>query len=163
MKTTYTESFREQALGKVYRRGERTVQSIATELNMSYHTLKNWMRAEKQHTQQSPEPGARRPAQWSNGERLQALLETHGLDEEARNGWCRAHGVYPQHLQTWRETIAQGDTTTSTAMRSELRELKEENQRLERELNRKNKALAEAAALLVLQKKYQALWEDKDG
>ena len=43
------------------------------------------------------------------------------------------------------------------------RELKETNKQLERELKRKEKALAEAAALLVLQKKYQALWEDKDG
>jgi len=46
--------------------------------------------------------------------------------------------------------------------RSQLRELKDTNKALKRELNRKEKALAEAAALLVLQKKYQALWEEKD-
>jgi transposase len=34
--------------------------------------------------------------------------------------------------------------------------------KLERELRRKEKALAEAAALLVLQKKVQAIWGDED-
>jgi len=162
MKTQYTESFREQALRKAYSRGERTVQSIATDLQMSHHTLKNWMKAEKQKTQPPPDRGSRRPAQWSAGERLQALLETHGLDEAACHAWCRANGVYPQHLQTWREAIEQGDRSTSATTGHELRQLKDVNQQLERELRRKEKALAEAAALLVLQKKYQALWEDKD-
>ena len=32
----------------------------------------------------------------------------------------------------------------------------------EKEIQRKDKALAEAAALLVLQKKFQALWEDAE-
>lgn len=44
----------------------------------------------------------------------------------------------------------------------EVRKLKTEMASLQRELNRKEKALSEAAALLVLQKKYQALWEDED-
>lgn len=43
-----------------------------------------------------------------------------------------------------------------------MRTLKDENTRLKRELVRKDKALAEAAALLILQKKFRALWEDED-
>ena len=70
--------------------------------------------------------------------------------------------MYPQQLQAWRQEIEQGERVPAAA-RGELRELKETNKQLERELKRKEKALAEAAALLVLQKKYQALWEDKDG
>ena len=37
-----------------------------------------------------------------------------------------------------------------------------EDSELERELRRKDKALAEAAALLVLKKKLAVLWEDED-
>ncbi|MFM0515316.1 hypothetical protein P0D80_49100 [Paraburkholderia sp. RL17-373-BIF-A] len=40
-----------------------------------------------------------------------------------------------------------------------MRDLKQANVQLQRELNRKEKALAEAAALLVLQKNYRALFE----
>jgi len=162
MNTEYSPAFRAQALAKVFNRGTRTVQSIATELNMSYHTLKNWMRAENKKAPSPSERGARRPRDWSAAERLQALLDTHALDETARNAWCREQGVYPQQLHAWRLEIEQGETPDAGAARRELRELKEANQQLERELNRKEKALAEAAALLVLQKKYQALWADKD-
>ena len=162
MKRDYTPAFREQALAKVFSRGSSNVQSVADELNMSYHTLKNWMREEKKKTAPASEPGPRRPDDWSAAERLQAILETHGLDERSCNAWCREHGVYPQQLQAWRQEIEQGERVPAAA-RGELRELKETNKQLERELKRKEKALAEAAALLVLQKKYQALWEDKDG
>ena len=162
MKTEYTPSFREQALSKVFNRGTRTVQSIASDLNMSYHTLKNWMRDEKKNPQSMAESSSRRPSDWSTAERLQALLETYSLDEVSRNAWCRERGVYPQQLQAWRLEIEQGEKPSAGAARSELRELKEEKKQLERELKRKENALAEAAALLVLQKKYQALWEDKD-
>jgi transposase-like protein len=70
--------------------------------------------------------------------------------------------VYPHHLQSWRAEFERGESEATTATRQELRELKEQQKRLERELTRKDKALAEAAALLVLQKKFQALWKDKD-
>ena len=162
MNSTYTLAFREQALAKVYSRGDRTVQSIATDLNMSHHTLKNWMKDENKTTQRSPTAEARRPNDWSAGERLRALLETHALDEQARHAWCREQGVYPEQLHTWRSEIEQGEISSSVLARRELRELKDQNKQLEHELKRKEKALAEAAALLVLQKKYQALWEDKD-
>jgi len=163
MNTEYTPAFRAQALAKVFNRGTRNVQSIATELNMSYHTLKNWMREEKKKASSVSEPTMRRPSDWSAAERLQALLDTHALDETARNAWCRAQGVYPQQLHAWRLEFEQGEPPPAATARSELRELKAANQQLERELKRKEKALAEAAALLVLQKKYQALWADQDG
>ena len=88
------------------------------------------------------------------------LLESHGLEEEALNAFCRERGIFRHHLGQWREAF---ETGTLQSNRSELRELKEANKGLKSELNRKEKALAEAAALLVLQKKYQALWEEKDG
>jgi transposase-like protein len=162
MKTSHTEAFREQALATVYSRGHRTIDAIADELHISYHTLKNWMKTKKPPAMTSPIERPRRPADWSAVDRLQALLETQGLDENARHGWCREHGVYPHHLQSWRADFERGESEATAASRQELRELKEQHKRLERQLTRKDQALAEAAALLVLQKKYQALWEDKD-
>lgn len=161
MKATYTEAFREQAVAKVYSRGDRTIRSMATELDVKYYTLKNWMKRETPHKPGAAESG-RRPQDWRAQERLQALCETHDLDDDKLGAWCRRHGLYPHHLQAWRDAFEHGEGRSASATRSEVRELKEENKQLERELKRKEKALAEAAALLVLQKKYQALWEDKD-
>ena len=160
MKTTYSKEFHAQALAKVYNRGNRTIESVATELNMSYHTLKNWMKEKKGSDGKSGKGLVRRPSEWSSAQRLQALLDTAHLSEEERHSWCRSQGLYPHHLQSWREAIERGEVNVSEERR-QRRELQEKNRRLERELKRKDKALAEAAALLVLQKKYQALWEDE--
>jgi transposase len=161
-KMQYTEAFREQSLEKVYSRGSRSVKSVAEELDVNLWTLKNWMKAYKEVSLSKNGVSTRRPKDWSLAERLQMLLESHGLEEEALNAFCRERGVFRHHLGQWREAFETGTTQGLQANRSELRDLKEANKGLKSELNRKEKALAEAAALLVLQKKYQALWEEKD-
>jgi len=158
-KTKYTEGFREQALERVYTRGNRSVKAVAEELNVNLWTLKNWMKANKEPSILNVGTTTKRPKDWSLADRLQMLLESHGMDEEALNVFCRERGIFRHHLGQWREAF---ETGTLQSNRSELRELKEANKGLKSELNRKEKALAEAAALLVLQKKYQALWEEKD-
>lgn len=160
-KTYYTKAFREQALEKVYNRGERTVQAIADELNMNAWTLKNWMKLPKESVGTQPVMKTKRPQDFSLSERFQLILDSQGKEGEALNAWCREQGIFPFHLQQWREAFESG-TLAPAGTRTEIRELKASQQALQRELKRKEKALAEAAALLVLQKKYQALWEEKD-
>ncbi len=155
----YSESFRQQALEKVYGRGNHTVEMVADELNMSKGTLRNWMKADKKNTPSRSGRDSRRPKDWGLAERLELLKESHGLDEAALNAFCREKGVFRHHLEQWQAAFTTGGAEDT---RAELRELKDTNKALTRELNRKEKALAEAAALLVLQKKYRALWEEKD-
>jgi len=155
----YNESFRQQALEKVYARGSSTINAVADHLNMSHGTLKNWMRADQNSSPAKAGVRSKRPQDWSLAERLQMLMESHGLDEEALNACCREKGIFRHHLAQWQAAFEAGAAGVNHA---ELRELKDLNKALTRELNRKEKALAEAAALLVLQKKYQALWEGED-
>ena len=155
----YTESFRQQALEKVYTRGSSSIRAVAEDLNMSFGTLRNWMKADRNNSQANAGEQSKRPQDWSRAERLQILMESHGLDEEALNALCREKGIFRHHLEQWQAAFAAGGAVDS---RTQLRELKETNKALTRELKRKEKALAEAAALMVLQKKYQALWEEKD-
>lgn len=160
-KTYYTKAFREQALEKVYNRGDRTVQAVADDLNMNVWTLKNWMKLPKDSVETQAIMTTKRPQDFSLSERFQLILDSQGKEGEALNAWCREQGIFPFHLQQWREAFESG-TLAPTGNRAEIRELKASQQALQRELKRKEKALAEAAALLVLQKKYQALWEEKD-
>ena len=156
-KKLYSDEFKEQALAKVYNRGKRTIQDIADESNLSIHTLKNWMKSSTPTDTPKPNP-AKRPQDWRPDERLLALQESHGLTGEALNAWCRQRGVFAHQLAQWKSDFCNVASSRSDGDdRQTLRRLKAENQRLERELNRKDKALAEAAALLILQKKVQAL------
>jgi len=111
---------------------------------------------------ETPKPlTAKRPQDWSPEARLRALQESHGLSGEALNAWCREHGLFAHHLAEWKAAFCTPSKPANGRNEaSEVRALKAENQRLERELTRKDKALAEAAALLVLQKKYRALLGD---
>jgi transposase len=156
MKSTYSDKFQEQALEKVYQRGNRSIRAVASDLNVSYHTLKGWMKKTVANGVSGLSQREQRPQDWTLEERLTALQESHGLAGEALNAWCRERGLFGHHLAEWKAAYCQG--VGGSDNRANLRALKEENQRLSRELTRKEKALAETAALLVLQKKSQALW-----
>ena len=85
------------------------------------------------------------------------------MEEEALNAWCRGRGIFAHDLAQWRSDCCNALGATGQREESEeLRQLRLANQQLQRDLNRKEKALAEAAALLVLQKKYRALWAAED-
>ncbi len=83
MEIHYSEEFIEQVLFKVYSRGDRMVKSVAVELNVNYHTLKNWMKRRKAMAVGVSVKKERRPQDWNAEQQLMALHETHGLSGEA--------------------------------------------------------------------------------
>ena len=162
----HSPEFKEQALRKLRERGSRTQQSVADELNICLSTLKGWLQGSKKVARglphgANPLPGDVPAIAWGPSERLQALNESHALSGEALHAWCREKGLFAHQLQAWREAFLTGTEPTTRDSRSAVRELQSKNDLLERQLRRKDKALAEAAALLVLQKKFQALWADE--
>lgn len=155
----YPEAFIEQALVKVHTRGDRTLQEVADELGVNFHTIKRWLKVRK-IVRTDVAGREKRPDEWQREERFAALLETHGLNEEQLSAWCRERGLFPHHLEQWKEAFRAGDSAPAKPLSDKA--LAKENAKLKKELHRKDKALAEAAALLVLQKKFQALWADED-
>lgn len=97
------------------------------------------------------------PHEWSSEEKLEALLESAKLSEEELGKYLRRRGLHAAQLEEWRAQAREGLTP------SKSRSVSRRIQKLEKEITRKDKALAEAAALLVLQKKLNELWEDEDG
>jgi len=92
MAIRYTEGFIEQALFKVYSRGTRTVKSVAEELDVNCHTVKNWMKRKEASTASVPAAKEKRPQDWTAEQQLVALHETHGLSGESLQTWCREWG-----------------------------------------------------------------------
>ena len=78
------------------------------------------------------------------------------------HAWCREKGLFEHQLKAWGEAFCSATAPESREARTALREWQVKHDGLQRELRRKEKALAQAAALLVLQKKFQALWEDEE-
>ena len=97
--------------------------------------------------------------------KLAVVLETASLNAEELSRYCREKGLYPDQIANWKQTCidsAQLEPDRTRESSEEVKQLKKRNRALEKELRRKEKALAESAALLVLQKKFRALWEDED-
>ena len=159
MEKRNSEAFIEQALIKVYSRGERTIQSVAEELNVNCHTVKNWMKRKRASTVGLLATKERRPQDWTTEQQLVALHETHSLTGEAMHTWCRENGLFTRHLSSWK-TVCYEDTKVASGTRA-IRVLKDEHEQLKRELIRKEHALAETAALLTLQKQFRVLWKDE--
>ena len=164
--TPNTQEFKDQALRKLRERGNRTQQSIADELNISLATLKGWLRSSVLSVRGLPHGATPLPSDvpaqhWGPVERLQALLESYALTGPALHAWCREKGLFEHQLRTWREAFCLGTEPGAREGRVALRDLQAKHDQLQRDMRRKDKALAEAAALLVLQKKFRALWADE--
>lgn len=160
MTAQYSQSFIEQALVKAFSRGQRSVTAIALDLNINHHTLRYWMKKKSVAEPSASAKKEKRPQDWTAQEQLVALCETHGLTGESLQAWCRERGVFAHHLTSWNAAFCAGGKESVPGLR-EVKTLKDEITKLKREAVRKDKALAEAAALLILQKKFRALWEDE--
>ena len=77
MKTKYSQEFKEQAVQKTLQRGDKSINKIAEELSISVHTLKTWL-THYQPKHMATDKCAKRPTDWTNTERLQALMESYG-------------------------------------------------------------------------------------
>ena len=92
------------------------------------------------------------------------VVETAALSEAERGQYGRRRGLYPEQLQAWRRTGEQANAGKVPRSKHAAQAAQRRIQELERELRRQEKALAEAAALLVLRKKAEAIWgKDEDG
>ena len=123
--------------------------------------------SKKTGTITSPVPAAAEldgPASaWAPAQRLMALQQSHALDDMARAGWCREHGMFEHQLVQWhQEFCTPAVLPGSREAPGALRDLQRQLEQLQRELRRKEKALAEVAAFLVLQKNFQPLLEGAD-
>jgi transposase-like protein len=108
----------------------------------------------------SKSPKGKRPQDWPAEAKLAAVKEADTLPEEDLGAFLRRRGLHRAHLSQWRQQIVAGlDAPRSKKTSAQTRRIRE----LERELRRKDKALAETAALLVLKKKVQAIWGAEDG
>jgi transposase len=131
------------------------VEHVSREIGVSVATLERW-RADALATG-SGGGGSQR---WTAAARLQAVIATAAMDEATRSAWCREQGLYPAELDAWKQDAIAGLGEPRAASAVEARQDRRRVKELERELHRKDKALAETAALLVLSKKLAAVFHD---
>jgi len=141
----------------------QSVARIAEELGIHVITLYKWRKAWRLQGEVVPAT-EKDPDGWSASDKFTVVLETAGLNATELSAYCRERGLYPEQVERWRQaaTDANEKPVLTLKEQKELERLRAQDQReikrLKKELTRKDKALAEAAALLLVTKKMQALW-----
>lgn len=169
MTKRFTESFKLQAVEKALTRTEgTTLEEITERLGIGRSTLTRWILGSgKQPLKGTTHPSMKketRPQDLSLKERLAHVINCSALDTSEISQYCRESGIYAHHIQQWKLDFENGNTAQMPSKKStETKSLKTEITTLKKELHRKDKALAETAALLVLQKKVHEIWgNDED-
>ena len=160
----YSSERKEAVLKKMLPPANKTIKEIAREEGISEATLYNWRKAARAEGRLLPD-GDATPTGWSSADKFAAVLETAALNEAELSEYCRQRGLYPAQIEEWRAACEQAnDWDRSQNKRlTEVRKRDEKRIRdLERDLKKKEKALAETAALLVLSKKLEAIWGDEE-
>ena len=161
----YSQERRASVLSKLLPPNNGAVTQVAKEEGICTATLYNWLKSARKRGVPVPGSGKKTPEEWNGEAKLAVVLETASLNAEELSRYCRRKGLYPEQIGKWKQACienAQLEPDRERESSEELKRLKKRYRALEKELRRKEKALAESAALLVLQKKYQALWEDED-
>lgn len=156
----YSEAFKEQAVKKMIPPNAQSVAEVSRSVGVSEQTLYNWRNQLRREGKAVPADSSN-PESWSGENKLAVVIETAALNEIDLAEYCRRKGLYAEQITRWREAAIVGAETRGPLSAEERREWqqdKKKSRQLEKELNRKEKALAEAAALLILAKKAQAIW-----
>jgi hypothetical protein len=138
------------------------LRQLAKDEGISEATLHTWRRDARGEGRLLPGADAG-PEGWSSRDKFAAVVETAAMNEADLAAYCRQRGLYAEQIQAWRAACEQANDWERASAQRLGQATKEERRRiqaLERDLARKEKALAEAAALLVLRKNAAAIWGD---
>ena len=139
---------------------------ISAELGIHVVTLYNWRKTWRLQGEVVP-ASEKEPEGWGATDKFTVVLETAGLNATELSAYCRERGLYPEQVERWRQASqdANEKPVLTSKEQKELERLRaldqKEIKRLKQELRRKEKALAEAAALLIASKKIQAFWGEE--
>jgi transposase-like protein len=160
----YSAERKEALLRQMMPPQNRLVSELARESGITEQTLYTWRR--QLRNQGTPVPGSGKNAEeWTSEDKFAVVLETATLNASELAEYCRRKGLFAEQIATWRAACMAANASLAQQTRGQQAQSKEDKKRirqLEKDLQRKEKALAEAAALLILRKKAQAIWGDKE-
>jgi transposase len=171
----YTDMFKNAMIQKMAGPDAISASALSKQVDVPQSTLSKWLRTAgvgstydfpnhaHEYTHMTKIKGPKRPNDWNAEDKLKVVMESASLDDEQLGVFLRQKGLHQTHLEQWRLQMLDG--LQNGFSKKSAKQKKADTKRiraLEKEINRKDKALAETAALLVLKKKVQEIWGDED-
>jgi len=149
----HSEEFKKSIVQKMCIPGGKTVSELSQEIGVSDQTLYNWRKMIQNNVSRGYQE--RSPRGWKLSDKYQAVLDTANQSGEELGQWLRKNGLQTTHIELWKKECL--SVLSNNEYKAENRLLKLRNSELEKEIDRKDKTIAEVTALLVLKKKAKAL------
>ncbi len=167
---TYSEEKKAEILKRLEAPENLTISQVSRLEKINKSTIHGWVKqAENRQNNISPSSGAK---EWSSEEKFLVVMETYSLNEAESAEYARKKGIFLTDIKKWKENcfsanekkvkISKDEKKTLEDTLKREKELIKTNKSQEKELIRKEKALAEAAALLILSKKAKAIWGESE-
>lgn len=160
----YTKEMKESILKRMMPPHNEPIRTISEEVGITETTLYKWRKEARMNGNATPGDG-QGSEEWNSEDKFLIVMETYTMNEAELAEYCRKKGLYKEQIEAWRGACVHANGLAFSQTKQLNQELKEEKKRaktLEKDLRKKEKALAEAAALLLLRKKAQAIWGDQE-
>ena len=156
----YSTGFKESQIKKVLPPSNRSIREVSQEAGVSDQTLRNWITKAKEGTLKKGDTvhSANRSAR----EKLNLVIESKIISEDDKGHWLREKGLHSEHITLYEQELREIVEDKKNSEKKTVKNLQQENKRLEKELKRSQAALAEMAALYTLKKKAELLWGVKE-
>ena len=162
--TNYPDELKASLIAKMMPPNAISIPQLSRDEGIPTGTLYTW-RAKAQIDAPKMSKQNQNTESWLAEKKLNTIIETATLTEAELSQYCRERGLYPEQIKQWKQDSLKGFHSSAEVKKQERIQAKADKaeiKKLKRELRHKEKALAETAALLVLRKKLNALWEDEN-
>lgn len=161
---SYNIEFKEAMVSKICMPNGPSAYQLGIEKGISTATLHNWVKKFSGDYQVNKN---KKPEDWESEEKLKAVFGAEGLKDQELGAFLRKNGLHSHHIEEWKKeafaVIKEGSPKVGRPRKDpELAEAQMEIKALKRDLRRKEKALAEQTAIVILQKKAKELWGSEE-
>ena len=160
----YSQEQKEAIVKRMMPPNNESVAQIAKEEGITDVTLYKWRKEARTVGVATPGNG-QTSDKWSSQDKFLIVMETFAMNELELAEYCRKKGLYREQIEAWKSVCLQANDQVfdqAKQLNGALTGERKRAKQLEKELQKKEKALAEAAALLLLRKKVQAIWGDEE-
>lgn len=160
----YSQELKDAVLVRMMPPNNESIKSISDELGISEQSLYKWRQKARIDGNATPGNG-QTSERWSSEDKFLVVLESYSMNQSELAEYCRKKGLFKEQIEAWRSvclTANTGEINQTKRLTQELKQEKRRTSEIEKDLRKKEKALAEAAALLLLRKKARAIWGDQE-